>query len=197
MSRESRADLSTLEKQIEKTGFVIETPMARQLKEAGWTVNSNRYYVDDAEENVREIDLVAYLLRSAVGIRAILGTELTSLAIKALLVHAAEAVEHDKLEVGGGKMPEDLMSIITCPEGVARAVYQGELKPSKYLRASLPLPTGGLTATSRRRPSAATRRPIRRMQPLIPAPGWRRYSVPTTRRSRTARPTLTRRAAST
>jgi hypothetical protein len=90
-----------------------------------------------------------YLLRSAVGIRAILGTELTPLAIKALLVHAAEPLEHDKLEVGWGKVPEDLMSIITCPEGVARVVYQGELKPGKYLRASLPLPAGGLNGNIR------------------------------------------------
>ncbi len=90
-----------------------------------------------------------YLLRSAVGIRAILGTELTPLAIKALLVHAAEPLEYDKLEVGWGKVPEDLMSIITCPEGVARVVYQGELKPGKYLRASLPLPAGGLNGNIR------------------------------------------------
>lgn len=90
-----------------------------------------------------------YLLRSAVGIRAILGTELTPLAIKALLVHAAEPLEHDKLEVGWGKVPEDLMSIITCPEGVARVVYQGELKPGKYLRASLPLPASGLNGNIR------------------------------------------------
>lgn len=90
-----------------------------------------------------------YLLRSAVGIRAILGTELTPLAIKALLVHAAEPLKHDKLEVGWGKVPEDLMSIITCPEGVARVVYQGELKPGKYLRASLPLPAGGLNGNIR------------------------------------------------
>ena len=85
-----------------------------------------------------------YLLRSAVGIRAILGAELSPLAIKALLVHAAETLLHDKLEVGWGKVPEDIMNIIACPAGVARIVYQGELKPGKYLRASLPLPDGGL-----------------------------------------------------
>lgn len=85
-----------------------------------------------------------YLLRNAVGIRAILGAELTPLAIKALLVHAADPSTHDKLEVGWGKVPEDLMTIITCPSGIARVVYQGELKPGKYLRASLPLPPGGL-----------------------------------------------------
>lgn len=90
-----------------------------------------------------------YLLRSAVGIRAILGTDLTPLAIKALLVHAADTATHDKLEVGWGKVPEDLMMVITCPPGVARVVYQGELKPGKYLRAQLPLPTGGLQGNIR------------------------------------------------
>ncbi|MHB8353953.1 MAG: S8 family peptidase [Burkholderiales bacterium] len=85
-----------------------------------------------------------YLLRNAVGVRAILGADLTPLAIKALLVHAADSSTHDKLEVGWGKVPEDLMDVITCPTGVARVVYQGELKPGKYLRATLPLPAGGL-----------------------------------------------------
>jgi len=90
-----------------------------------------------------------YLLRSAVGIRAILGADLSPLAIKALLVHSADTSTHDKLEVGWGKVPEDIMNIITCPEGVARIVYQGELKPGKYLRASLPLPAGGLSGNIR------------------------------------------------
>ncbi|WP_186192856.1 S8 family peptidase [Burkholderia gladioli] len=90
-----------------------------------------------------------YLLRNAVGVRAILGADLTPLAIKALLVHAADSSTHDKLEVGWGKIPEDLMDVITCPTGVARVVYQGELKPGKYLRASLPLPAGGLQGNIR------------------------------------------------
>ncbi|TXH74392.1 MAG: S8 family peptidase [Lysobacteraceae bacterium] len=85
-----------------------------------------------------------YLLRAAVGIRAILGSHLTPLAIKALLVHASENGDHDTPEVGWGKVPQDVMAIITCGAGVARIVYQGELKPGKYLRASLPLPEGGL-----------------------------------------------------
>jgi hypothetical protein len=60
MNKDSRADLAAFEKQIEKTGFVLEHAIARQLNKAGWTVISNRYYVDDAEDKVREIDLVAY-----------------------------------------------------------------------------------------------------------------------------------------
>lgn len=90
-----------------------------------------------------------YLLRNAVGVRAILGADLTPLAIKALLVHAADPSTHDKLEVGWGKVPEDLMDVITCPTGVARVVYQGELKPGKFLRATLPLPAGGLQGNIR------------------------------------------------
>ncbi|SDW65237.1 hypothetical protein [Nitrosomonas oligotropha] len=46
--------------QIAKTGFVLENRIAQELKAAKWTVISNRYYVDDAEESVREIDLIAY-----------------------------------------------------------------------------------------------------------------------------------------
>jgi hypothetical protein len=86
-----------------------------------------------------------YLLRSAVGMRAILGTDLSPLTLKALLIHGADPGDHDKCEVGWGKIPEDLMTLITCPDGVARIIYQGELKPGKYLRAPLPLPNGGLT----------------------------------------------------
>jgi len=90
-----------------------------------------------------------YLLRSAVGIRSILGADLSPLAVKALLVHGADQAVHHTHHVGWGKVPEDLMEIITCPSGVARIVYQGELKPSKYLRASLPLPESGLTGMIR------------------------------------------------
>jgi len=90
-----------------------------------------------------------YLLRSAVGIRAILGGDLTPLAIKALLVHSADPGKHELIETGWGKIPEDIIDIITCPDGVARIVYQGELKPSKYLRAYLPLPKGALTGNVR------------------------------------------------
>ena len=85
------------------------------------------------------------VLRSAVGIRAVLGADLSPLAIKALLIHAADANGHETAEVGWGKVPEELMTIIACPPGVARFVYQGELNPGKYLRAPLPLPVGGLT----------------------------------------------------
>ena len=85
-----------------------------------------------------------YLLRNAVGIRAILGEDLSALAIKALLIHAANPEKHTKQEVGWGKVPDDVMEIITCKPGIARVVYQGTLTPGKFIRAKLPIPISGL-----------------------------------------------------
>jgi hypothetical protein len=85
-----------------------------------------------------------YALRSAVGIRATLGNELSQLAIKALLIHASKPLDNNCSEVGWGKLPENLTDVIISPDGVARIVYQGELKPGKYLRAPVPIPEGGL-----------------------------------------------------
>ena len=53
-------DISKIEAQIKKTGFVLEYKLASLLQKAGWHVISNRYYVDDHEESIREIDLLAY-----------------------------------------------------------------------------------------------------------------------------------------
>lgn len=86
-----------------------------------------------------------FALRNAVGVRAILGDDLSALAIKALLIHSAKSSEHDKQEVGWGKLPENIMDIISCDSGVARIVYQGTLKPGKFIRAKLPIPESGLT----------------------------------------------------
>lgn len=84
-------------------------------------------------------------LRSAVGIRAILGTDLSPLAIKALLIHGCDPHDtHGPTEVGWGKVRDDLGPLITCDDGMARIIYQGELRPGKFLRAPVPLPPGPL-----------------------------------------------------
>ena len=49
-----------LRAEIEKTGFVLEYHVSRALQAHGWNVISNKYYVDDLQETVREIDIVAY-----------------------------------------------------------------------------------------------------------------------------------------
>lgn len=53
-------DVKKLEQEIRKTGFVLENDIAQILKAAGWTVISNKYYIDDQQDTVREIDLIAY-----------------------------------------------------------------------------------------------------------------------------------------
>lgn len=85
-----------------------------------------------------------HVLRTAIGLRAHFGQLLSPLAIKALLVHCADPRAHPQHEVGWGRVPEAIDDLVTCPDGVVRVVYQGELTASKYLRAALPLPAGQL-----------------------------------------------------
>lgn len=85
-----------------------------------------------------------YLLRKAVGIRAILGHSVSPLAIKALLIHAADKLNYDVNDVGWGKVPENINHIIESPDGVARILYQGELLPGKYMKVPLPIPKSGI-----------------------------------------------------
>lgn len=79
-------------------------------------------------------------LRLGLGVRAHLGPSLSPLAIKSLLVHTSEATSHHRSEVGWGRLAQDLDSVVTCPDGVVRVLYQGKLTASKYLRSSIPLP---------------------------------------------------------
>lgn len=82
-----------------------------------------------------------FALRTAVGIRAILGDEIHPLTIKALLVHCAENDEDaSPNDVGWGRVRSELEDLIVCGPGVARVIYQGALSPGKYLRALVPLP---------------------------------------------------------
>ncbi len=82
-----------------------------------------------------------YALRKAMGIRAHFGPVLSSLALKALLIHCAEPhTSLEKREIGWGRMPGEIEAFVTCDSGVARVVYQGELPPGQFLRTPIPLP---------------------------------------------------------
>lgn len=48
---------------IQKTGFVLENKISQALKKHGWNVISNKYYEDDFEGKVREVDLIAYKVK--------------------------------------------------------------------------------------------------------------------------------------
>jgi len=53
-------DTTKYSESIKKTGFVLEYSIASQLRQAGWIVINNKFYIDDHNNDVREIDLVAY-----------------------------------------------------------------------------------------------------------------------------------------
>ena len=84
-------------------------------------------------------------LRMAAGIRAHFGARVGALALKALLIHTASTSTDDKNEIGWGRVASDLESIVVCQDGMVRVLYQGELNPSQYLRAPVPLPATDLT----------------------------------------------------
>ncbi|MDY6975716.1 MAG: S8 family peptidase [Pseudomonadota bacterium] len=85
-----------------------------------------------------------YLLRKAVGIRALFGHNVTPLAIKALLVNSAHRNDQEQCHIGWGKIIDEVDNLIQSPDGVAKILYQGELLPGKYLRVPLPLPKTGI-----------------------------------------------------
>jgi hypothetical protein len=86
-----------------------------------------------------------YLLRKAAGIRALMGHSISAVALKALLINSASKNAHDEKEVGWGKAPDNIESLIESPDGVARILYQGELQPGKYLKVPVPLPENGIS----------------------------------------------------
>jgi hypothetical protein len=79
-------------------------------------------------------------LRTALGARALLGPRVSPLALKALLVHSAEAGDLDREDVGWGRIPVELEDLVVCQPGRVRVLYQGWLEPRRYLRASVPMP---------------------------------------------------------
>lgn len=83
-------------------------------------------------------------LRTAIGVRTHFGKLLTPLAIKALLLHGCEDGGHDKAEVGWGKIPAELDSIVLTDQHSAHIVYQGWLRPASWIRIQIPIPAGAL-----------------------------------------------------
>lgn len=53
-------NIDNLKEGISRTGFILEYKISRILSENGWSVINNKYYIDDLQESVREIDILAY-----------------------------------------------------------------------------------------------------------------------------------------
>ena len=83
-------------------------------------------------------------LRAGLAVRAHLGTVLSPLAIKALLIHRTDAGGHAREEVGWGRLPDNLEDLVLCPDGSVRVVYQDEITAARYRRIRIPLPHGDL-----------------------------------------------------
>jgi hypothetical protein len=54
------ANMSQFESGFKKTGFLLEFEISNLLAQNGWNVINNKLYIDDQQETVREIDIVAY-----------------------------------------------------------------------------------------------------------------------------------------
>lgn len=112
--------------------------------------NDEPFYVLDQTVSIATPDAGTsyaspFALRMGMGVRAHFGNHLSSLAIKSLLVHCSEPAKNLSVhEIGWGRIPQELDSIVICRDGEARIVYQGELTPGQYLRTPVPLPQGKL-----------------------------------------------------
>ena len=82
------------------------------------------------------------VLRLATGVRAHFGASLSTLAIRALLIHTTEPCDYDCQDVGRGRIARSLQDIVLCEDNTIRVVYQGKISPARYIRASIPVPFG-------------------------------------------------------
>ena len=82
------------------------------------------------------------VLRTAMAVRAQMGTQLSTLALKALLINRTESNGDDLAEVGWGRVSGDLNTLLLCDDCEARVVFQGRLRPGCYVRVPIPFPNG-------------------------------------------------------
>ena len=82
------------------------------------------------------------VLRIATGVRAHFGSSLSTLAIRALLIHTTEPCEYECQDVGRGRIARSLEDIVLCDDDTIRVVYQGKISPARYIRAPIPMPSG-------------------------------------------------------
>ncbi|WP_172116212.1 S8 family peptidase [Halomonas hibernica] len=89
------------------------------------------------------------VLRAAAGLAAISDYDMSSIAIKSLLVHTAGTrYRMDRREVGWGRFKENPVEILECEEGFATIIFQGKLEKNEFLRCPIPFPDAGLDAAT-------------------------------------------------
>lgn len=78
-------------------------------------------------------------LRSISALRSILGGNVSSLALRALMIHHADQNNYHLNEVGWGKAELDPLRMITTEDNEAVVLYQGNLLVGQHLRVPLPI----------------------------------------------------------
>lgn len=86
-----------------------------------------------------------YALRMGISGSIQLGPSVAPLALRALLVHRADAGEHARPDVGWGRFESDPHRLITTDDDEAIVIFQGTLPVGVHLRAPVPLPRAGLS----------------------------------------------------
>lgn len=84
--------------------------------------------------------------RIAAALGSTFASQLTPVAIKALIVHNAEDGGNHQEDVGWGSTPTDITELMTCDDDEATVVFQGFLEPSRHMRFPLPVPVGGFAS---------------------------------------------------
>jgi hypothetical protein len=84
------------------------------------------------------------VMRLGTGIKAHLGSSLSTLAIRTLLVHCCETSDISKHEIGFGRVARSLDDIVICNDREVRVVFQGRISASKYIRTPIPIPSAPL-----------------------------------------------------
>lgn len=80
------------------------------------------------------------VLRCAAGVRAQFTENLWAPAIKALLIHHADAGDHPREEVGWGCLPHGVGDLVLCGDGEAHIVYQRQMPLQGAVRLEIPVP---------------------------------------------------------
>ncbi|OFZ54741.1 MAG: hypothetical protein A2428_00955 [Bdellovibrionales bacterium RIFOXYC1_FULL_54_43] len=81
-------------------------------------------------------------LRVSAGLRSTLGNRLNPLGCKCLLIHHTDNGDYPAIDVGWGRISNEIDAFLTSDDSTAKIIYQGTLEPSKYVRARIPMITG-------------------------------------------------------
>ena len=78
-------------------------------------------------------------LRSIAGLRAVLGSGVSHLSLRGLMIHHSDRANYQLSEVGWGRAELEPMQLITSDDCEATVLYQGELVVGQHLRIPIPL----------------------------------------------------------